>query len=144
MKMAIGDLEKVATGWHVPLSGATVSQITIDNALGLLLWAHPQLSVSLKIESPFKYSEHSKTEIIQWKSPRELGRFASLFDAVALSADITTEGDLDLRFADGRRIEIAPDPNYEAFDFMCGWTADGGWKIICLPGGGLAEWLPSS
>jgi hypothetical protein len=140
--MAVGQPEAVAEGWHIPLVGAKVSEVTIGHALGLLLWVDTRTSVSLRIEASFRYTEDSRTEVIEWEDPAELGRFSSLFGAVALSVDLKTKGDLDLRFADGRRIEIAPDPNYEAYDFSSGATgvADGGWKFICRPGGGLAEW----
>lgn len=64
----------------------------------------------------------------------------------ALTGNVVTEsraessGTLRLGFADGARLRVEPDHNFEA------WTIAGpnGMKVACMPGGELAVWSPAA
>ena len=48
------------------------------------------------------------------------------------------DGTLNLKFADVTLLTVSPNPHFEA----CGASATNGFRLVCLPGGGLATWKP--
>jgi hypothetical protein len=141
--MAIGEPEVVPTGWRIPLAGGTVCRLSIEFPFGILISVSPTVFVDLRIENEFEYSDGTITELFRWEHPSELGRYASLWGAELSSADLSRDGNLELRFADDRRLKVAPEDAWEAWQISSDRSlTDGGWKFISLPGGGLAEWLP--
>jgi hypothetical protein len=132
--------EKVHGGWHIPLAGADVTLISIDQALALDLWVSIERSILVRIERGFTFSTGITSEEVQWSSPTELGRFAELYGASAVSIDLSTAGELYLRFEDGRSIRVRPDPQYEAFQVSSSENVvSGGFEFISTPGGGLTS-----
>lgn len=52
------------------------------------------------------------------------------------TSEVSATGELAVIFEDGSRIDVAPDDDYEAWNYR----APGGAIFVCLPGGDMATW----
>ncbi|MGW5315433.1 DUF6188 family protein [Nocardia thailandica] len=78
----------------------------------------------------------------RWEAegPEDLGDVltASMDNSVISRATIASDGMLSVRFGSGAEVSFLPDPDYESW-----WIAGvNGFRVVCMPGGKLAEWDP--
>jgi hypothetical protein len=70
--------------------------------------------------------------------PETLAPALTLLRSQLSAVAIADHGALTASFADGRVLIVGPD-DYEAWSFV----GPGHSRVVCLPGGGLAYWLPA-
>ena len=63
-----------------------------------------------------------------------------LFGLTVDRAEAHKDGTLEVAFADGSGLRIAPDPSSEAWEF----AGEQGVRVVSLPGGDLAVWQPDT
>ncbi|MGE2832689.1 DUF6188 family protein [Mycobacterium sp. SMC-4] len=96
----------------------------------------------LVIESPFTISAHGRTTRLVPDEDAE----AAFWPVRQLTAQMIDEafadstGSLVVCFRDGTRIEVPPDPAYEAWNV----SGPGGALVVCTPGGELVTWSAGS
>jgi hypothetical protein len=136
-----GAPEKTPEGWAIPVGEGIVTRITIDYQFGILIFVDARRSIQVNIEGKFSYYDGTESEFVNWQLPAELGRYSTLHGVVVSRLKVSDEGELALEFADGRRIDVPPDPDCEAFEVRAETSsALDGFRFIGTPGGGVAEW----
>ena len=121
----------------LPLQGWSVTQCCVDYGFTINLW-RVEGEFSIRIETSFSLVA-SKEELaihIGFGSIRELAPALEIFSSSVDRAVVYRSGKLSLNFSNGIFIQIAPDEQYEA------WIVTGphGFRIVSLPGGGIASW----
>ncbi len=125
--------------WIVPVEDLSVTQCLIDYAFSLVAWESDKKKFSIRIETEFLFISSDKEYLLQAeKEPTTLCPVLAILHQEIKSLIVLETGKLELRLVNGDCIIVLPDPNYEA------WNLDvaGGYKLVCLPGGGLAYWTP--
>jgi hypothetical protein len=136
-----GTPEKTLDGWVIPVGEGIVTRITIDYQFGIMIFVDTRRSIQVNIEGRFTYYDGTESESVNWQLPAELGRFLTLHNEVVSGLRVSNEGELTLEFVDGRRIDVPPDPNFEAFEVRADTSGElDGFRFIGMPGGGVAEW----
>jgi hypothetical protein len=69
-----------------------------------------------------------------------VGPLVDLHQAVVTEAAVYKDGRLRVSFADGRTLHVPAGAHYEAFEITGGTDGAEPYRLISLPGGGLAEW----
>lgn len=128
---------KQAPGQHNwRFSDQPVTQLLIDP--GEFRFRSWTLSDSLEIRCgvPFRFAEADGREwIVDPTAHEQLAPLLTLLGRMLEEMEISRDGSLSVRFGDGSRIQVAPHPEYEA------WEAHGGGRLeglgyLCGPGGG--------
>lgn len=126
-----------ADRWVLPTGEGIVTQLQIDFAFGLTIdqWLH------IRIEGPFVV--HAGEEIIECEPerPASIAPLVELHQVVVSEAAAHKDGSLTIAFADGHVMRVAADQRYEAFAITGSRAGAAPFRLISLPGGGLAEWL---
>lgn len=120
--------------WDLGLEGGLVHRLIVDHAVSLTFCN----GVEVRIGSPFTdvAADGSSAVHDPEDDPVHLAPVLRLSRMETHFGYALLDGSLELGFADGSSIKVAVDENYEA------WTLGGpqGFKLVSLPGGGLAEW----
>jgi hypothetical protein len=74
------------------------------------------------------------------EDPAGLGPVLACTRTTVEAATAVEDGNLELSFADGSSLRVAPSPAYEAWEFAGPRES----RIVCMPGGQLAIWQPKS
>jgi hypothetical protein len=127
-----------AEGWRVA-GPAEVTQVCVGyDGVWLRLWWDAETTGEVRVEQPCLLSGPGVDETRI--TPGDPGSAVALVALVGARIEVigmTAAGVLTVELADRRRIIVSPHDAYEA------WQVLGeGWLIICLPGGGLAEFVP--
>lgn len=76
----------------------------------------------------------------QADEPGEIGEtLKRLIDGEISSVSVHEGGSLTLTMGSGARISFLPDPDFESWSLV----GRSGFRLVCMPGGELAEWQPS-
>ena len=94
-------------------------------------------------------SEGGQESRLSIETPPSLAPALRLLWKPVASIKITKTGPLEIFFSDQGKISIQPSDEYEAWHIEGGYGLHGdqgltGLRIICMPGGELAIWLPDS
>ena len=118
------------------LDGLTLTCISLTGLIELLFGEDRQ--IKLQIERDFLVWEDSDSEpaIVEFRpyldhwEPTGMRELALLFRSVVASAEATPDALLAISFTNGRRLEVAPDPQYE------GWNLLSPGELLGQPAGG--------
>lgn len=114
--------------------GAEVTQLRFDFAFSIAFdaTAEARIETTFSVSTPAGHTEVFDPD----KDLAQMGPLLTLHQTKIVSADADETGHLNLHFSDGRQLDCAPDPDYEA------WTFNGpdGLQLVAMPGGGLAVW----
>ena len=126
-----------ADRWVLPTGDGVVTQLQIDFAFGLTIeqWLH------IRIEEPFVVQTGANRIECDPETSASITPLVDLHQAVVNEAAAYKDGSLTVAFADGRVIRVAPGEHYEAFSVTGSWAGADTFRLISLPGGGLAEWV---
>ncbi len=132
--------------WELPIVGATVTQIRVDFALGLIAQrgAGDGVSCEVRISSPFRFDTGTGSLAIDPERTEQLAPLIALHKGVVEQAFALDDGHLELRFERDRTIGVPPDPRYEAWGLTVTNRSEN-WStgLVCLPGSGVAEFETS-
>ena len=122
--------------WVLPVGDGVVTQLQIDFAFGLSVeaWLH------FRIETPFRYGERDRPVEYDPEDSPALCPLLELHQAQVLRAEVFKHGRLDIAFADGQVLTVASSQQYEAFQVTGERRGSEPFRLIAIPGGGLAEW----
>lgn len=119
------------------LKGQTISHQHFDYTMTL----ETDTGVELNIEND--YTLHT-TDASRCISPEPVSADSeqptSLINRTISTATSDETGALKISFADGGRVTVEADPDYEAWNL----AGPDGRKVVCLPGGELATWPAES
>jgi hypothetical protein len=117
----------------MPLVGRVVSRVAFTHGnLWLEFWGSPDYTLHIEQQFSLTSGRHAVTvDPQQGPNPAYLG----LIGRSVATAAATDDGALVLTFGDGARIDIAPGL-YEPWQL----TADDGFEVVSVAGGGLAVW----
>jgi hypothetical protein len=120
--------------WSLNLEDGLVHRLIVDYAVSLTF----SNDVEVQIGGIFTYAaaDGSSATYDPEGDPVLLGPVLRLSRIETRFGYAFLDGSLELGFADGSSVHVAVDEHYEA------WTLSGprGFKLVSLPGGGLAEW----
>jgi hypothetical protein len=122
----------------LPVGDGVVTQLQIDFAFGFTVeqWLH------FRIEEPFIVEDQAGVAArYDPERPGAVGPIADLHQAIATEAAVYKDGRLVVRFADGRMLSVPASEHYEAFAVTGSRADQDPFRLISLPGGGLAEWV---
>ena len=120
-------------GKQLRMLARQVTQLRFDHAVTLHLW-QADGEVTIRIGGPFAVEVGGTTFQVDPDAGENLGAALALLHADGAEARATAEGGLEVRFAGGLRLEVAPDPQFEAWEL----SDSRGAQVISTPGGGLA------
>jgi hypothetical protein len=124
--------------WILPVGEGVVTQLQIDFAFGFTI----EQWIRVRISEPFVVrGGRDPLECDPEGDPESMGRLVDLHQAVVTEASVYKDGSLRVEFADGRTLSLEAGAQYEAFDVTGSWPGDETFRLIALPGGGLAEWV---
>ena len=121
--------------WVIPLQGKAVTRCFVDSAFGLECWERDSLT-TIRIEGLFVFEEQGVEQHLSPEYPSTLGPVLSVLGQTVTSAHAHKNGDLAVYFANGSRLSVAPDAEYEAWEMV---TSEG-LRVVCTAGGNLSIW----
>jgi hypothetical protein len=125
--------------WVLPISGYVVIRCCISQDLEIVLSGSAQLdSAMIDIARSFELVDQDGRS---WplradSAAQTLAPVLQIIGLTVKQADVLKDGTLEMAFADGTRLRVAPDPDFEAWEF----TGERGAKAVSLPGGEVAVW----
>lgn len=119
---------------RLPLENQAVTQLRVDFAFTLMIGAHTEI----RIEPPFTWgSKGGERTLIDPERPEALAPLL-LHQVPVSSATVSRRsGHLNLRFADGSSIDVAPHERYESYSIIADCDQVAGYSFFSIPGGGL-------
>jgi hypothetical protein len=123
--------------WLLPVGDGIVTQLQIDFAFGFTV----EQRLHFRIAERFSVEDGSGTARYDPERRGSVGPLADLHGAVVTEATVYRDGRLVVCFADGRALSVPPGEHYEAFEVTGSRDASEPFRLISLPGGGLAEWV---
>lgn len=135
-------MQEFADRWILPIAGRAVRRCCLDHAFGIELRATDCADATIRIGGEFAFRESDGRG---WRLRPEddaslLGPALRMFGLTVDHAEAYKDGTLEVAFADGSDLRVAPDPAVEAWEF----AGERGVRIVSLPGGDLAVWQPAT
>ncbi|MEC3979563.1 DUF6188 family protein [Amycolatopsis sp. H20-H5] len=112
---------------ELPYQGMSVTQLKIDHSLTLLLDGGAQIVIEGVAFLDGVRLDPDRQDVVP---------ALALFEARVRSAVAAGTGELRVEFEDSRRLTVAPDPRYEAWNV----AGPGALRVVCVPGGDLTVW----
>jgi hypothetical protein len=129
-----------AERWVLPVGEGVVTQLQIDFAFGFTI----EQWLRFRIGEPFIVRSASGEIECDPENPASVAPLLDLHQAVVTEAAVYKDGSLSVTFADGRLLRVPPGDHYEAFEVTGSWAGGDPFRLISLPGGGLAEWVDAA
>jgi hypothetical protein len=129
---------ETSDSWIIPIVDMEVSRFLIDYILYIQVGSEPRL-FTVAMETKGTYVEASGQEHTVLPQKKEsIGILLSTLHTHITNAVAYKSGRLILSFSDSSYLLVDADDKFEA------WSINGsdGLKLVCLPGGGIAFWLP--
>ena len=101
-------------------------------------WLH------VRIEEPFVVQTDGGSIECDPEDPASVAPLLGLHQAVVVEAVVYRTGSMTMTFNDGRVLEVPAGEKYEAFSVTGEWPGAEPFRLISLPGGGLAEWVDAA
>ena len=121
---------------QLDIVGHWVTRVSFEN--GVLL--ETLEGARLRLEGTFSVTP-SRGPATLIEDPCRVGQGAvtilRLLHATVREAEAGDDGSLSILFENGERLEVGPDPAYEAWEIDLPGSPS---KIVCMPGGKLAIW----
>ena len=120
------------------LVGVPVSQIILIGLVRLNFGDGRDYELSIERDFLVRTNEHPEGVVVEFRpycsgwSPTGMNELVSLFHSVVERASASPKALLQIDFADGKSLEVQPDPQYEGWNF---WIA--GVRYGQIAGGGL-------
>jgi hypothetical protein len=121
-------------GWLLPLGGAQITRLEVDNRFSLLLSGGD----FIVIEAPLRYGTQTESLHIDPEDTAQVAGLLDLLHQIVHRVTIQRSGILRLELADRRKIEVPTIPRFESWQVI---LADGQ-LFIGSPGGGVAIYPP--
>lgn len=122
-------------GIVIPLKGRSVSRCYLDFAFGIQFLSQGPETI-VRIETPFRIAYPDAEYELSPARVADMCKALHILHKAVDEALALQDGTLKLRFVDGTRVIVPPDPDYEAWQI----SGPNGRLLASLPGGGLAEW----
>jgi hypothetical protein len=132
-------MRELSDRWILPLAGRTVTRCCIDGAVSLELSDAGSTDATIQIAGTFDLQRGRRRRTWRLHPQGDASALAPVLNLLGLTVDraeALKDGTLVVVFADGSRVSVTPDPDYEAWEF----AGNRGAKAIALPGGDLAIW----
>ena len=134
--VSVRELVEGEDRWVLPLEGGTVVQCRVDYAFTLVVEANAA-SYEVRIEQPFELCTNGGRRRLTWhEDPVALAPALAVLHARVAEALAVKDGRFEIRFRDGRRLEVPANADFEAWTLV----GPGGLQLVSMPGGELAVW----
>lgn len=137
--MTVNKLIEDVDYWIIPVQGMQVACSFVDRALNIQ-FRRDEHEITVRIEGAFSFKTEKEEYKLLPEQPIALGPVFDILNKAIDSAWAYRKGSLYLKFSDGNILLVEPDPKYEAWEI----AGTGGLRVVCLPGGELSIWQPSS
>ncbi len=124
--------------WEIPLRGKPVCRFKIDSTLQLEFLEPVEEETTIVIEGQFTLDSGGNEITTNVAMPTTLCPVFLLYRKNVESALAYKNGKLEVRFLEGAKLVVPPDPNgnYESWEVFGAY----GLRIVCKPSGGLSVW----
>jgi hypothetical protein len=119
-------------GWAVALSDARLGYIHVDFRLGLDI-SDASGIVRVTVEQRCWLRQSDREITLNPDDPSTVAPILKLFNAKVDAVAIRRTGELAVQFADGHRLDVCPNDQYEAWQIAC----ENEFLIVCAPGGSV-------
>jgi hypothetical protein len=126
-------------GWSIAHSDAQVGYIHVDYRLGLDI-SDTAGTVRLVVETPCKLRIAGDELTIVPDDAATLAPILMLFNVGVEEIAIHRNGELTVEFSNGRRLNVSPSDQYEAWQIAC----ENEFLIVCQPGGAVSIFQESA
>lgn len=125
------DIRVVDNGYVFGLSEETVELIVVSDIITINILE----TVIVDFKHPFRLHREERTQRIDPDDKYAVGDAFCVLHEPVEHVHVTSEGDIDVVFSNGVRLESGAHPQHES------WTlrTKSGVHLACLPGGGLSE-----
>lgn len=141
MSHSIDLLDERSDHWRVAQGGVEIIRLAVDYAVTFIMKSDSG-AIEIRIGAPFLLTDPNGNEqlLVPEGDPTQLGPVLSLLHRSADYVAAFKDGHLEVLFDDGTRVSIPPEEGLEA------WELSGpmGLRLVSIPGGEVAVWLPSS
>jgi hypothetical protein len=134
------DLIEYDDYWLIPIAGASVSKLVFDLALKLEFIDAKQEDTLVWIGGDIQLKMGGTEYTLQGDNAKELAPILGLWGALVDFIKAHKDGRLEIRFKAGNTLSAYPQPTTEAW----GLTGQRWLRIVCMPGGDLAVWIPEN
>jgi hypothetical protein len=124
--------------WVAILEDAVVEQVIIDWAVTFVIGLDDK-ATTIRIESPFVVAHDEAETLVLPEEPQSAVPVLSLVRRQVRSMEAFDGGALEVVLDDGWLVAVPATEDYEPW----GLTRGDGLRIVSVPGGELAVWLPS-
>jgi hypothetical protein len=124
--------------WTIAPSECEVQRLAFDWAVGVELVAGDD-RYYLRIESPFVLQEGSTESLVVPEIPSTAGALLLVLRQKVVELEMFDEGHLEMQLSQSR-ISVPGTEDYEPWEL----TGPNGLRVVSIPGGELAVWLPTS
>ncbi len=128
-------LESTDVDVDLRLSGKVVSRFCVDKAFSLEILEKGARTV-IRIGGRMSIEHGGVVVTLSGENPTEATKASILLGKTIGKATGRKDGSLDVGFADGYRLTVPVDLDYEAWELR----GSGGFLVVSRPGGGLAIW----
>lgn len=111
--------------------------LRLDHAIGLSI----EMWLDIRIEEPFTVTDATGSVFCDPGEAGAVGPITDFYGKTVTRARVYKDGSMRLEFADDRTLAVPAGAHYEAFQVTGSWSDGEPWRLISLPGGGLAEWV---
>jgi hypothetical protein len=128
-------LIETTRGWELPVQGWKVTRCFLDPAaFGFLVDGGTGDTLRLYVEGEFTLGRASGAATFgtSGQDPIDYAPLLSLMGVAVAGVEISSDGNLRIAFENGDEIQVAPDPDYEAWEL----EGLGRLMVVCTPGGG--------
>lgn len=124
--------------WEIDTSDASVIRCIVDHAFSIQI-ASDSCSLTLQIENEFGISHGAQVYHCEPENVDSLVPALYLRDKAVKKITAMKSGALNVEF-ENDYLQVKPGESFEAWQLY----SDDGLRIICMPGGELAIWLPDN
>lgn len=117
---------------------ATLSQLSITFLVDMVL-SNADVEMTVRIETAFTVRKGDECMRLVPDEPASLSPLLGIIRSSVEKVVAHKSGRLEITFADGLILSVESDASYESWQL----TDNFGTRIVSIPGGGLATWLPS-
>jgi hypothetical protein len=124
--------------WILPIAGHSITRCCIDHddAIELSVSGDPGASIRISGSFDIHTGDGRVWSLHPSDDARALAPALILIGLTVNRANAYKNGTLDMIFSDGSRVYVAPDADFEAWEF----SGEQGTKAVSLPGGEVAIW----
>jgi hypothetical protein len=126
--------------YAIAVEGGVISRLTFDYSITIWIALAEGDTLNVRIGGVLLFTSPDTDYRINAEVPSSACPLLDILHRTPQSLTAYKDGRLELILSDEYRVRVMPDPAFEAWELYTDLSL--GLKLVSLPGGGLAVWLP--